>query len=335
MNKTKIILISIGAVCGVAALVLAYLVFDTISTTGAEREELEGARETLRKQVNAEIKPVKAAVDAIEQNRLAYEEWTAEANRLAARGDKRFAPTTDAAFKTFMVAEAHRMAEFPGGAEGKLVKAGFPFGFQQYILDGAMPPTAELPKLQRQWDDVTAVVTTLAKAGVFELQSIQLKDAASAMPAPEAREEQAGGRGRRKSPPRRNQANAAKEEQPFEVTVMAVEMLTRPAALVEALNSFATSERFVVVDDFKFVRERDDIVDAIGVDAKKQEAQAAPSGRRRRRAAAEEAEAQVDEDAAKKGKLAVDPLKSSLLKVTMTVKVFDFKTLEQQKEVQQ
>ncbi|MBO6067421.1 MAG: hypothetical protein J6P80_04630, partial [Kiritimatiellae bacterium] len=140
---------------------------------------------------------------------------------------------------------------------------------------------------------------------------------------------------RRKSPPRRNQANAAKEEQPFEVTVMAVEMLTRPAALVEALNSFATSERFVVVDDFKFVRERDDIVDAIGVDAKKQEAQAAPSGRRRRRAAAEEAEAQVDEDAAKKGKLAVDPLKSSLLKVTMTVKVFDFKTLEQQKEVQQ
>ena len=185
MNKTKIILISIGAVCGVAALVLGYLVFDTLSATASGCEELDGARETLRKQVSAEIKPVKAAVDAIEENRLAYANWTEEAKRLAARGDKEFGPTTDAAFKTFMVAEAHRMAEFPGGVEGKLVKAGFPFGFQQYILDGAMPPAAELPKLQRQWDDVTSVVTTLAKAGVYELQSIQLKDAATAMPPPE------------------------------------------------------------------------------------------------------------------------------------------------------
>ncbi len=330
MNKTKIILAAIGGVCGVAALVLAYLIWDGCSQQNETREELVTMQEAIAKHVKAEIKPVKASVDAIEENRKAYADWALEARALAVRGDKKFEPTSEATFKQFMVAEAHRLSELPGGVEGKLVKPGFPFGFQQYILDGAMPPAADIKKLQRQWDDVTTVVTTLADAGVYELVSITIKEGASA--AVQKAEEKPQGRNanrRNRQQPKKEAAQQQASDDEPDVTVMAVEFLTRPAGLVTALNSFAVNERFCVVDDFRFAREKDDLLDALGGEKKAEAAQPASRGRGRgRRAAAqEEAQPEEDDDSAKKGQLVTDPLKASLLKVGMTVKIYDFKSL--------
>lgn len=324
MNKTRIIIASIGGTCLLATLVLAYLAFDSFSSGVETQEELQAMETAIGNYVKAAVKPMQASVDAVERNRQAYADWLEEAKRLAERGDKEFAPITDAAFKTFMVSEAKRMSNLPGGANGKLVKDDFPFGFQSYILDGAMPPAAELPKLQRQWDDVTTVVTTLAEAGVYELTSLKLVQGASAIPQPQ-NEPAKGGR-RRGAPAVKPKAAA---DSPTDITVMAVEFTTRPSGLVEVLNRFAVSERFTVVDKLQFVREKDELVDALGGE-KKTDVVAAPTGRGRgrRRAVevAQEEEAQED-DSAKKGQVVIDPSRASLLKVSMIVKIIDFKTL--------
>lgn len=329
MNKTKVILASIGGVCGVAVLALAYLIWDTMSETDSAIEELDSMQTAIQKFASAKVKPTADAVAAIESNRVAYAEWTEEAMRLACRGDKKFEPTSEAAFKTFMVSEAHRMGEFAGGVEGKLVKSGFPFGFQQYILDGAMPPSADIPKLQRQWDDVTTVVTTLAEAGVYELVSLTIKEGASAVQQPET--QQQAGRNNQRRRPQAKKPEAAKSDNEPDVTVIALEFTTRPSGLVAALNSFAVNERFCAVHDLRFARTGDEIVEALG--EKKQDSAApvaAPRGRGRRRGAAAlavETQEPEDEDLAKKGQVVIDPLKASLIKVNMTVKVYDFKTL--------
>ena len=326
MNKTRIIIAAIGGTCLLVALVLAYLAFDSFSTGVETQEELLAMEAAIGKYVKAEVKPIQASVDAVEKNRAAYAAWIEEAKALARRGDKEFAPTTDAAFKTFMVSEAKRLAALPGGANGKLVKDDFPFGFQSYILDGAMPPAAELPKLQRQWDDVTTVVTTLAQAGVFEITSLKLLEGATAA-APAQTEAPKG----RKRGGAAKAAKAAAAESPVDETVIAVEFTTRPSGLVNALNSFAESERFTVVEQLQFSREKDDLAEALGGEKKAEAVQAAPSGRGRRgRRAAEavqEEAAPEEDDAAKKGQLVTDPSRASLLKVSMIVKLIDFKSL--------
>jgi hypothetical protein len=325
MNKTRIIIASIGGTCLLAALVLAYLAFDSFSTGVETQEELQAMETAIGNYVKAAVKPMQASVDAVEANRKAYADWIAEAKQLAERGDKEFAPTTDAAFKTFMVSEAKRMAALPGGAAGKLVKEDFPFGFQSYILDGAMPPAAELPKLQRQWDDVTTVVTTLAESGVYELTSLKLVQGASAIQQPQ-NEPAKGGRKRGAAKP----AKAAAEESPIETTVMAVEFTTRPSGLVGVLNRFAESERFTVVEKLQFAREKDDLMEALGGEKKAETAAAAPTGRgrgRRRAVETVQEEETPEDDSAKKGQVVTDPSRASLLKVSMTVKICDFKTM--------
>ena len=325
MKKTRIIIAAIGGTCVLITLVLAYLAFDSFSTGVETQEELLAMESAIGKYVKADVKPMQASVDAVDQNRQAYANWIEEAKTLARRGDKEFAPTTDAAFKTFMVSEAKRMSALPGGANGKLVQDDFPFGFKNYILDGAMPPAAELPKLQRQWDDVTTVVSTLADAGVYELTSLKLLD--DAPTATPAAAEAPKGRKRGAAKP----AKAAAAESPMDITVMAVEFTTRPSGLVGVLNRFAESERFTVVDQLQFVREKDDLAETLGGEKKAEVAAPAPSGRGRgrgRRAVeAVEAEEPQEDDAAKKGQLVTDPSRASLLKVSMIVKLIDFKSL--------
>lgn len=330
MNKNKIVMASIGGVCLLASLALAYLAYEQMDETCTMREDLESTRESIEKSIKAAVKPTAAAVEAVEANRKAYEEWTAEAKRLAGRGDKQFAPTTDAAFKTFMLNEAKRMSAFAGGNNGKLVKEDFDFGFKKFIVEGAMPQAAELPTLQRQWDDVTTVVTALAEAGIYELVSLVLKD--DGAPAPEAAQADTGRGNRRRGGGQNRGAKAAEaEEKPYDVTAMEVRFTTRPSGLVKALNTLAKSERFCVVENFQFKRTKDDLREALGESKNAADGSAgARVGRRGRRAAAETEESGGEDDSAKKGTLVTDPSTASLLEASMTVKVFDFRTKKEE-----
>ncbi len=111
----------------------------------------------------------------------------------------------------------------------------------------------------------------------------------------------------------------------------------KPTAFIQTLNELEASERFITVDSFTFARPVDAIATALGGDEKKPaEAQASGGrrGRRGRRGAEQSAPVAGDGDGTGAGKngLVTDPLKDDPLKVTMTMTVHDFRSLEEDGE---
>ena len=335
MNKTKIILASIGGAIGVAVLVMAYFTWSafaakTAAIEGDDEEGTDGLDTVVSKAQTLSRKPVypcAESVKAIEANQAKVAEWNEEAQRLAARGDRSYEKTTPAAFKTFIVADAKRLSTLPGAVNGALVKADFAFGpFKDYIAEGKMPSDAQLAELQRKWDDVAMVIETLAKCGIAELTDVQFK-------VVEAKEEQKDNRKGKnaKANQKKSSAKKAVRKEPKPYTYV-FSFTAKPSAFVKAVNAFSTCERFVTVEGFSFNRGRDVIADALGGADKKAEASQSGGrrGRRGRRGGDETPTPQENaENAAAKNGIVTDPALDAPLASVMTLTVYDFGSLEE------
>jgi len=330
MNKNRIILIAIGGVCGLAVLAMLYLVWSSLAAKtaaleGDSEEGVAGLEEVETRAVTlsrAKVYPSQASVKAIEDNDERLVEWKKDARKLAARGDRVYASTTPPAFKAFIVADAKRLSALPGLANGVLVKPEFAFGpFKDFIAEGKMPADGQLAELQRRWDDVATVTELLAAAGIAELVDVQYAQAAQVEETPaDAKKRKA----KAKKPAKKAAVPTEPEPKAFSYVFT---FTTRPAGLVKAVNSLETCDRFVTVDSFAFQRETDVVAAALGGE-KKTEGAAAPRGRRGRRGAAV-VEKKEEESANLKNGIVTDPMLDPPIKVTMTVTVYDFGTLEE------
>ena len=333
MNKSKIILFATGGVIGIATLVAAFLAWQSWSAVSEARdggdsgEGLDSVLSRASSLSRKDVYPCAESVKALNANREKFEEWKDEAGRLAAGGDRSFdTNVTAAAFKEQLLFDAKRISALPGSVDGAIVKPDFPFGaFREYILDGKLPPEAQLPKLQRQWDDVTFFVEELSKAGVDELTAVEFGAAA----APEKQPEPPKGQ---KKPKRKN-AKAGGDEGPKElVEKYTLQFTASPAAFARAVNAFGVCDRFVTVDDFSFARAKDDVKEAFDAQEKK-DAPAASSSRRSRRSRrgeseeAEEKKAESPREAAIRQGVVTDPALATPLSVTLKLTVRDFGTL--------
>jgi hypothetical protein len=338
MNKTKVILSATGGTIVVAVLVMAYFVWSSYSAKvaaaeGDPDEGTDGLAQIVEKADALSRKkpyPSNESVREIVSNREAVVAWREGAFARASRGDRPVVPTTDAAFKEFIVGDAKRIASLPGG-NGPIAADDFDFGpFKPYISEGKMPSREELPVLQRRWDDFATIAETLSSCGAVRITAIAFKTAQKVAEQEEAPKRQSRpARGGRKP-----QKAAAQEsgEQKLSVQTYAITFLTRAPAFVKILNALGTSERFVVVDDFSFARETDVVAAALGADEKK-EASPQP-GRRRRGRRGQEPEPSQAESAQGKNGIVTDPLLDPPLSVTMTVSVYDFRSMEESKEVE-
>ena len=320
MNKSKIILASVGGVALVASLVLAYLIWSAMSDKSEKTADLDGAIATADRLTRLPVYPGPDGIKAYNENAETYKAWREEAVKIASAGDMAFEATTPPAFKAFLVDDARRLSALPGAVDGRLVKDDFPFGFKDYITGGVLPAQADLARLQREWYDVSTVIESLAKCGVSEIVDVTIKPPAPAQPEQTAKNN-------KKNKGKKKPAKGETQEQGPAVTCFTVDFRTRPAGLVNAINEFITSSRFVVVDDFSFMREKDDIADAIGGDGKKQQ-ESQPRGRRGRRGRAAEEDETPKSETEKGQGVVTDPMTASLLRVSMTFSVYDFRSLE-------
>ena len=329
MNKNRMTLAVAGGVIGLAILAAAYFAWSSWSDKTAavegdeESEGLDSVVARAEKLSRSPVYPCAESVKAMEAEASKLADWMSGARRIAARGDRVFEKTTPPAFKTFIVQDAKRLASLPGSVAGALAKPEFAFGpFSGYIAGGDLPSEAQLAELQRRWDDIAVMTETLAACGICELTDVQFKTADG------KQEEASNSRDGRKQAKRRQQKGAAKAAAAKKVVSSfsyVFSFTARPAAFVKAVNSLATCERFISVDDFSFRRERDAIAETIGADEKKSEG--ASSGRRRRRGQQVQAAEEAANGAAKSG-VVTDPQADAPLAVTMTVTVHDFMSLE-------
>lgn len=326
MNKNKIVLLTAGGIIAVAVLVMAVFVYLAWSGKVAAvegDEESDGLETVVAKARTLSRKPVypcAESVKAIDANAAAVTAWCAEAEKLAARGDKVFEKTTPAAFKTFLVTDAKRLMRLPGAVDGSIMKPDFAFGpFKDYIADAKMPADAELSQLQRRWDDIVTVVEMIAASECCELTDVQLKTAAEPKEEPSRKSA-------KKFAKKANKAKDAAERKAPSAESYVFTFTARPPALVKLVNALSTSERFIVVDDLSCARAKDVIVEALGGDEKKQEAQPQRSRRRVRRAQAVVEEEKKEDDA--KNGIVTDPQMDDPLVVTLSATVYDFRSLE-------
>jgi len=324
--KSKVILAATGGVIGVATLAMAGFVYLAYSAKtdalegGDECEGLESVEAEARRLSSGKVYPCAASVTAVKSNDTLVAAWKDEAFKLAARGDRPVRQTTSAQFKADMVSEAKRLVALPGAVQGRIAKPDFAFGpFKDYIAEGKMPADAKLAELQRQWDDVVLLVETLSQCGIAELLDVQLK----AKPDEGA----AGEKNARKNARKAKGGKVADVKLAPAKEEYVVTFTTRPQGLVKSLNALATCERFAVVEDFVFAREKDVLVEKLGGGDKKEAAQQQSGARRRRRG---QAVAEKTEEGAKpKGGIVTDPLLDEPFKVELTVATYDFRTLQE------
>lgn len=305
MNKTKITLLSIGGVALVGALVLGFLIYNSWSGKGEKDEEIELLEGDASRLTSLKVFPSQESVKATEANRQAYAEWCDLATSLASAGDMKFEPTTPASFKSFITDEAKRYSDLPGEIAGRFVKTGFGFGFDEYVLKGALPAAADLPRLQREWYDVSAFLNLLVDGKASSVAELAL--------VREEVKEEAPVRGKKKA------KKGAEVEFKPDVTRFNVVFTASPAALVSVLNGIAANPRFIVAENFSFARATDEIAMKLGEKTAKKQT----GGRRQRRPlAVDESSAESEEPIGS----VTDPATAPDLKVTMRVAVYDFRT---------
>ena len=311
LSKNQIVMLSIGGVALVASLALGYLAFSAYSAKSEASENAERDSGAVRSLLGAAISPDASSVAAVNKNRDALAGWTEAAVSTAAAGDRSIATdVNEAAFKQKLVDEARVMSGLPGGVDGKIVKADFPFGFPDFVSGDKLPEKAELPRLQRQWGDVCTLVKTLSDCGVVEVVRIEPGVAKQQVqPTAEPKKDT------KKSKKRKKGKDAEDEKPAYTEEKYAIDFRAKPAALVKVVNALATSQRFIVV-----VGEGD----KKGADAEQQS-----SRPRRRRRGSEQSEFGADAaapDAAAEADKGVvnDPDKEEPFLVKAIVLTYDF-----------
>ena len=326
LSKNQIVMLSIGGVALVASLALGYLAFSAYSAKSEASENAERDSGAVRSLLGAAISPDASSVAAVNKNRDALAGWTEAAVSTAAAGDRSIATdVNEAAFKQKLVDEARVMSGLPGGVDGKIVKADFPFGFPDFVSGDKLPEKAELPRLQRQWGDVCTLVKTLSDCGVVEVVRIEPGVAKQQVqPTAEPKKDT------KKSKKRKKGKDAEDEKPAYTEEKYAIDFRAKPAALVKVVNALATSQRFTVVESLDFARESDMIGKALGEgDKKGADAEQQSSRPRRRRRGSEQSEFGADvaaSDAASETDKSIvnDPDKEEPFLVKAIVLTYDF-----------
>lgn len=334
MSKSRIILAALGGGIAVVAAVLAAFVYFSYSAKVAavegdeETDGLETVVSKVQKHSRAEIYPSAKSVKELDENAEKVAEWLKSVRMHAASGDRAFPKTTPAAFKTFVVNDAKRLASLPGGVEGVIARADFAFGpFKNYITGGEMPSEAQLKDLQRAWDDIATVMETLSGCGVSEVLDVQNKaeDKKTEAEEEDSKSKRKARRQQRKKGKAAAAADAAKTSLSSARSYVFV-FSARAQAIVKAVNAFATCERFITVDDLTFRRAGDVVAAALAGEDKKADG-ASNRGRRRRRGGDAAQDRAADAPAPAADGVVTDPVRDAPMNVTMTLTVHDFGSL--------
>ena len=275
---------------------LGYMAYDASSSRAEAEETLQNENDAFNRFNSAPVFPSAMSIESVKSNEMALSIWYDTAFSLAQRGDKDIPLETPPVFKQRLQSTVRRLQSLNGEVSGKLSQPTFFFGFEKFLGEtDALPQSEEVPLLAAQLDFIESFAEMLAESGVMEVKSLV------------------------RVPQNPDDAECARHLD-YKVT-----FASRPAGIVKTVNALATAPRFVSVANLSFKETGDTISARLANDGKKDEtARGGRGGRRSRRAAAVE-EPQIDESR-KENRVITDPSANAVFEVSMTVKVYDFRT---------
>lgn len=326
MNREKMIFAAIGGVSFVGLAVVGWLLFAAFGERGEASDGFDAQCATRARLAGSKIPLTDASLAQLKSNAANYADWLDAATKRAARGDRQASTNlTSASFKQRLVDEAFELRRLVV-ADAPLVKEDFAFGFADYITGGKIPDASSLPTLERQWTDVRFLTTLLSRCGVTELTGVTVEEKKASEPAKKEQKKSAKKSKADKKKGVKNAKAAETDEEPAVTTeTYELRIKAKPLALVRVLNALASDDRFTVVDGFSFARPNDQILSALGGEAKK-EATERPvaTGRRRPGRKTEVQEGEEAEEAKAKVGFAVDAEREAPFDVTLRLTVYDF-----------
>jgi hypothetical protein len=274
---------------------LGYMAYDASSSRTEAEATLEEENSAFNRFNSAPVFPSAPSIASVKSNEMSLSIWYDTAFSLAQRGDKEIPLETPPVFKQRLQSTVRRLQSLNGEVSGKLSQPTFYFGFDKFLGEAdALPQSAEIPVLAAQLDFIESFAEMLAEAGVMEVKSLVCV-------------------------PQNPEDTECARHLDYKIT-----FASRPAGIVKAINALAASTRFVSIDGFSFRETGDSITPRLASDGKKDEASGGRRGRRGRRGAAVEEE-KVD-DSRKENRVVTNPSANAVFDVSMTVKVYDFRT---------
>ena len=297
MNPEKIKMIgyvSLG-VWVVLAGALGYMAYDASCARTEAEETLQSENDAFTRFNTAPVFPSVASINSVKSNEMSLSIWYDTAHSLAGRGDKDIPTETPPVFKQRLQSTVRNLQSLKGEVSGKLSQPTFYFGFDKFLGEtDALPQTAEVPLLEAQLDFIEHLAEMLSEAGVMEMKSLVCV-------------------------PQNPEDTECARHLDYKVV-----FASRPAGIVKAMNALAMSQRFVSVSEFSFREIGDSITSRLSNEEKKEEASRG-RGRRSRRGAQVEEAPKVD-DSRKENRVITDPSANAVFDVSMTLKVYDFRT---------
>ena len=320
MSRNKLVMCVIGGVAGVLALAIGWLVYSEGDAQEAKRTELQMQQGVIAQNAGADPKAAKAHRD----NAKALDQWAHDAfSKVSEMSRRDLNPgEAPAAFRQRMFRKQRELMKLPEDSEHKIIKETFYFGdrFSAFIdpNTASNPGVADMPALQREWDDVVHVTEILLRSGVTELTAVTV------VVPPKVEEDKKPRRGARATTKKAAENPYPSTEKNYEFTFLA-----RPEALVKTLNAVTSDkERFMSIDALTFEQADDPLRKILGEGDNDKKKNANAGGRRGRgnggRGSASPGEGKEDEeDVIRKG-LVTNPETAAPFTVVMKVSTIDF-----------
>ena len=279
MKRHQITLIVCGVLMAAVCLGAGWFLVTAMAAKSAAADERNQAHEQLQGIYHAKVFPSQENIARVNEVRKTLVAWLASASNLVHKGDLQVEPKTPTSFKQALQATVRSLSTHPGTIQGKVVAAGFNFGFDKYLgQSDSLPVPEHVDRLTGQLAIIERICKELYAANILELRTVTREifdDKGGA--AVQAQEEPSGSRRRRRRDDSGESAapavKAGAHSEYFSRQRFSFEFQARPAAFIAALNKLAAMDLFVVVAEAELRKTSDPLAQ---LSAKKKESAAVP-----------------------------------------------------------
>ncbi len=266
MKLHQIILVVCGVLMAAVCLGAGWFLFSAMLAKSAAASERNEKYDELRGIYNAKVFPSKENIVRVSEDQKVLEAWLVTASNVVHKGDLQVDQKTPTGFKQALQTTVRKLSAQPGAINGKVVAAGFNFGFDKYLgSSDSLPASEHVERLNQQLTIIELLCKELYAANILSLATVT-RETFDEVGADQKPQEETGGRRSKRNANKPSAqsvpsplAAGGKQNEFFTKQRFTFEFNARPPAFIDALNRLAAMDLFVVVAETEF-RKTDDVL---------------------------------------------------------------------------
>ena len=265
MKLHQIILVVCGVLMAAVCLGAGWFLISAMVAKNAAAEERNQKYDELKGIYNAKVFPNTENIARVSEDQKALEAWLVTASNVVHKGELQVEQKTPTGFKQSLQATVRKLSSQPGAVNGKVVAAGFNFGFDKYLgTSDSLPASEHVERLTQQLTIIELLCKELYAANILSLATVTRETFDEV--GTEQKPQEDTGRRRKKNADKTSaratqspMATGGSESEFFTKQRFTFEFNARPTAFINALNRLAAMGLFVVVAETEFRKTEDSL----------------------------------------------------------------------------